>query len=625
MARKRASLKDKGPETFGLTPKKGKGIDVLFGGPTKPPIEDESITTAAEPPAAEDDLSALAEEIAMTRPPMTGAEDLSTLAQAMPAAPTPATLWPPASDSLPVNEADDDEFNVTSFEDVVDDLGLPMAMEAPPPDLELAMPVAEPAPQPVLVAPVAPVSEPISGAPASPPPMPTVVETAPAAAPPPSAAKPVVSAMPVGEVDEADDLSGLAAEDDLAGLAEEAETPAPTSTIPPANLPPAQPLPTAAPVSSPVSSGPTGGYSPRPISPSPPSYTAPTPATTYTARPSTLGRPPSTATGAPSLSMPRSKIESIGGMASQAMDIDARDLLPSDAAIPESDYILKVEQRAKVDEDAEKAREVTRYIGRDRRESLDREIERLYDIVANRLDRAEEVTAAFKILREAQDIIFEDARQYDEALYRVATVKAMLAHQQHLGRWSYTWGLFVFFYALTWLVAFVAGLLFRDQLGVLLGSSSEMVNVIKSGWFSAAAGGIGGVSGILYSLYWRVSHKRNFDPQYIMYYLTQPILGFVLGAVIYFIIAAGFLSFNREELLDSFVVIALYVLIGWIAGFRQRFVLEMVERIVRRILGKSNDLDQEQASVSGIPADEVARLQAPPEVEETVVVSSAES
>ena len=36
MARKkRASLKDKGPEILGLTHSKGKGIDVLFGGPTE--------------------------------------------------------------------------------------------------------------------------------------------------------------------------------------------------------------------------------------------------------------------------------------------------------------------------------------------------------------------------------------------------------------------------------------------------------------------------------------------------------------------------------------------------------------------------------------------------------------
>jgi hypothetical protein len=299
------------------------------------------------------------------------------------------------------------------------------------------------------------------------------------------------------------------------------------------------------------------------------------------------------------------------------MDIDEKDLAPEETKLAERDYILEVEKRAEVDEDEEKARKVTRYIGRDRRENLDEEIESLYDRVASELDRPEEVTAAFRILHEAQDIIFEDARQYDEALYRVSTVKAMIAHKRHLARWSYTWGLFVFFYALVWLIAFFAGLLFRDQLSDALGTSSEMVKVIRSGWLPAVAGGIGGITGILYSLYWRVSKARDFDPQYVMYYLTQPILGFILGAVFYFIIAAGFLTFNRGELLDTFGVTALYVFLGWSAGYRQRAVLETIEKIMRRILGKSNDSEQKDQTTENTtsPQERTREEMAPPPAE----------
>ena len=140
-----------------------------------------------------------------------------------------------------------------------------------------------------------------------------------------------------------------------------------------------------------------------------------------------------------------------------------------------------------------------------------------------------------------------------------------------------------------------------------------MVGVIRSGWFPAVSGGIGGVSGILYSLYWHVSHKRDFHPQYIMYYLTQPILGFILGAVLYFIVAAGFLSVGQGELLEtSGVVVALYVLLGWIAGFRQKFVLEMIEKIVRRILGRSDDTEEEKSPVTLAPAEEFEGVKPPP-------------
>ena len=126
------------------------------------------------------------------------------------------------------------------------------------------------------------------------------------------------------------------------------------------------------------------------------------------------------------------------------------------------------------------------------------------------------------------------------------------------------------------------------------------------------AGGIGGVTGILYSLYWRVSKARDFDPQYIMYYLTQPILGFILGAVFYFIIAAGFLTFNRGDLLDTFGVTALYVFLGWSAGYRQRFVLETIEKIIQYILRRSNDTEEGKKSGSSAPNESSEETQPPP-------------
>jgi hypothetical protein len=199
----------------------------------------------------------------------------------------------------------------------------------------------------------------------------------------------------------------------------------------------------------------------------------------------------------------------------------------------------------------------------------------------------------------------------------------MLAHRQNLGRWSYTWGLFVFFYALTWLIAFVAGLvyvlIFAKEFEALVGSTTANMGMVRLALTSAASGGVGGVSGILYSLYWHVSHKRDFHPQYVMYYLTQPILGFILGALIYFLTAAGFLVFDlstgrstAESTLSSPVVIALQVALGWFAGFRQRFVLEMVEKIMRRILGKSNDTEEEEkSSTSSSPAEELEGAKPP--------------
>src|SRR6185503_18783338 len=156
----------------------------------------------------------------------------------------------------------------------------------------------------------------------------------------------------------------------------------------------------------------------------------------------------------------------------------------------------------------------------ERREALDKEIERLYEVVSNELsDNNEDVSFALKTLNEAQDIVLEDIRQYDEALYRVAMVKTMLVRRRNLKRWSYTWGSFVFFYALAWLVFFISAIVFTANINstvqTFAGQSGGLA-AASTAWYSALAGGIGGVIGILYSLYWRVAVKQNFDRQYLM-------------------------------------------------------------------------------------------------------------
>jgi hypothetical protein len=239
---------------------------------------------------------------------------------------------------------------------------------------------------------------------------------------------------------------------------------------------------------------------------------------------------------------------------------------------------------------------VERYLGKERRDALDQEIERLYEVVSNELsDNTDDVSFALRILREAQEYVLEDIRQYDEALYRVAMVKTMIVRRRNLRRWSYTWGSFVFFYAVAWLALFVAAIIFTQNINTTVGSvagESGGLAAGRSAWYSALAGGIGGVIGILYSLYWRVAVKQNFDRQYIMYYLVQPIMGFFLGAVTHLIITAGFLTFNASGA-DSTITVILQMVIGFVAGFRQRVVYQLIDNLVQKIAPEDADRSPE--------------------------------
>ena len=101
-----------------------------------------------------------------------------------------------------------------------------------------------------------------------------------------------------------------------------------------------------------------------------------------------------------------------------------------------------------------------------------------------------------------------------------------------------------------------------------------------------------------------------------MKYLVQPIMGFILGALIFFITTAGFLFFGGGDRLlvsseaGAFLgvsqLVALQILLGFIAGFRQRVVYYMIDRVVKRLSPKPTE-SKEPSSV--VPAEDFQQLQ----------------
>ncbi len=347
---------------------------------------------------------------------------------------------------------------------------------------------------------------------------------------------------------------------------------------------------------------------PAPAAPAQPYYTAPA-APAPTPAPAAPAPPPLQVTSdSPSRLQSGVEIQSISGIVTEGGPVSAKDILPEDALTKTGDHRLDVEKREKLERDEAATEKILKYIGPERRKQLDEEIMDMYNVVADELsDNKEDVGFALKTLREAQDIIIEDPSQYDEALYRVSVVRTMLVRKQNLRRWSYTWGMFVFFYALVWLVVFVAGIYYVDPAPDSEGLSAGAA-AIRSAWLSCLAGGIGGVIAILYSLSWRVAIKHEFDRQYIMKYLVQPVMGFVLGAVIFFITSAGFLAFNTADIstgesafLGGPTLVALTLLLGFIAGFRQRVVYYLIDRIVQKI---SPEASSGKGPTSVVPVDD---------------------
>jgi hypothetical protein len=103
-------------------------------------------------------------------------------------------------------------------------------------------------------------------------------------------------------------------------------------------------------------------------------------------------------------------------------------------------------------------------------------------------------------------------------------------------------------------------------------------------------GGIGGVVCALWSMWYHISDKQDYDTQYNLWYMVQPFQGLVLGVIVYLVIAAGFLAFQTDITSPQVSSSAKYLpwLIAGIAGIRQTFFYELLDRIIRVISPKSD-------------------------------------
>lgn len=245
---------------------------------------------------------------------------------------------------------------------------------------------------------------------------------------------------------------------------------------------------------------------------------------------------------------------------------------------------------------------VLRRLGEKRQETLFNEIDALVVEAAQVLSIDKGLEQALSLLREARDITIETPRQFDEAEYRVARVRAMLERKKNSGRWSVIYGYPVLLYDVVWFLLLLGSLLFDQSLAVFIANITKTtvsVDLAKLSmehifplWNTMAWGGIGGVVGSLYSLYWHAAVEQDFDKQYLMWYIVQPIMGIILGGIVYLIIAAGFMSVQMlggqastvgeaAQTMTSPVIKAFHSLVACVAGFRQRFVYEMLDRVVQ--------------------------------------------
>ncbi len=250
----------------------------------------------------------------------------------------------------------------------------------------------------------------------------------------------------------------------------------------------------------------------------------------------------------------------------------------------------------------QEAREIASKLRRSDLNALDREVDALYIKVGTLLSgHRQEATVAFDILRRVRMILLKDPERYADAEYLVNQVRARTNQIEQSIEGGRVHAPRIFTYQTIWLVILgfmalattVNGVTFRAWASVLLGipMESEQLNWAVLFLSTLAWGGIGGVTCALWSLYHHISVVRDFDPVETLWYYSQPLLGMVLGGIVFLIMGAGFLvvqvDLSTQNAAQNSAALGARLLpaaVAVIAGFRQNMVLDLIERIIALII-----------------------------------------
>jgi hypothetical protein len=491
MARKRASLKDKGEEILGVK-RGGQGTEILFGSgeASKPRASSRAAAAAATMPPPEGGEADLDREVDLDS--LLGAEAETAGGEgeaALPAlATTPASPKPPSAGPVTVPQ------------------GVVRPSPAPPPT-SLPEPVG-----------------------------PAVVTR------PPSASLPAVAAAPS------------------------------THTVT------AQP-PAVAPTMPPVA----------PVAPVQPTSVSSVPAA-----------PPSTATGAPDLSAPRplQRVSLVG----KDFDLLAEDVSP-DAA---SAALVGIPQGVDLTPE-ERAQQLRRPSVQKKLTELDRAIAGQYDrILQDNVSVSQPITDwCQNMLAEARTIVLNlQIEKLAKAEWDVEQVRARLDRAAESRKQANRFAWPIIIWGVIWFVAFVY-LIFNTALVLqLLNVTSRSDELLNPEIFmqSLFFGGIGGVAAVFYHLF-KYLPERNFDSQYVLSYFGKPIMGMILGSIIYLALFGarfvGLAVFGSQQVGTDLTGLKFVVWVFAIAtGFKENLAFDMLNRVIKTVLGDEQPTEQGSAPPS---------------------------
>jgi hypothetical protein len=220
------------------------------------------------------------------------------------------------------------------------------------------------------------------------------------------------------------------------------------------------------------------------------------------------------------------------------------------------------------------------------------------DLQSKVVENIEDISIARTLLehiRSARTRILEKKENYEEAERELNEVEFRLSYNRRSQDWR-SMGYRIFVYEVLW------GIIFMTALGFLLAGSENILRLnegelisrteIYIGLGGLLMGGIGGVVGALHAL-WRYITSQKFNPQFNIWYLSQPIMGLFIGAFIFLFIKIGFNVTAGNASLEIGSPWMVYIL-AFIAGYQQNVLYDIIKQVLKLFKIGSDDSKGEE-------------------------------
>ncbi len=188
------------------------------------------------------------------------------------------------------------------------------------------------------------------------------------------------------------------------------------------------------------------------------------------------------------------------------------------------------------------------------------------------------------LLQEARQILIESPENYVAVEARLMQVQTTITRTTESRIQAAHYGPRILGYELVWLTLFLLGLVFAAPLTAFFKTTASLTGTASGDlftlWNTLMWGGIGGIIGALYALWWHVSDRQDFERQYLMWYLVQPIMGLVLGGIVFLLLSGGFLLLQVQPSDSNVGARLVPYLVAVLAGFRQNFIYGQFDRLI---------------------------------------------